>query len=363
MKIIGKIWSSRVEYAALLERRAISAMAILALSLFFACSAGKAPAHAQTTGNDSPMILSEHPLAGSLWQAESGKQSEPQALFEAIGSADYLLLGEKHDNPRHHALQTLLIDQTGAQGRKVSLVFEMLEPHHQSDLDLAREMVSDSAGKQMTGSAAYLAELGEKLAWEARGWPNWSLYQPIFASAIKHGMPLYAGNPERDALMAAGREGKLSAQLLDDLWWERTYDEEQSASLTDELVAAHCGMMSAKAVAPMMVMQRLKDAHMARAMRKSRKEQGETALSILIAGNGHSRKDRGVPMFLEDDARVISVGLIEVVRGEEDASSYGAFDPELYDWIWFTPRVDEIDPCDKFREQLKAMQQGSSKKE
>ncbi len=111
-------------------------------------------------------------------------------------------------------------------------------------------------------------------------------------------------------------------------------------------------MMGRDAVKPLVGMQKLKDAFMARALREDRKADD---VAILIAGNGHTRMDRGVRMFLDKTEKVASVALIEVVRDRTDATDYPAFDAKLYDYVWFTPRVDEVDPCETFRAQLEAM--------
>ncbi|WP_157967675.1 ChaN family lipoprotein [Cohaesibacter intestini] len=284
------------------------------------------------------MLLEDHPLADTIWSVATGKQIDKQALFEAIKAKDYVMIGEKHDNPLHHQRQTMLVRHLRETGAKGQLVAEMAEQRHQSALD--------------TALPDHLDQLGDAIEWEKRGWPAWTLYQPIFAEALKAGMALKAGNPDRATLMDAGKGEELDAALLKDLRWERDYAQTQRDDLLDELVDAHCGMMGRDAMQPLVTMQKLKDAFMARALRQGR-EAGDVA--ILIAGNGHTRKDRGVAMFLDDADKVVSVALIEVVRGETDASSYPSFDPALYDHVWFTPRLDEIDPCEKFRAQLEAM--------
>ncbi len=331
----------------------------LGFTFLIAFSAWSAPSLAQTVTEEKPMLLSEHPLSESLWRMKTGKRATPEVLNDAIAIADYLLLGEKHDNPRHHALQAHIIDEVGALGREAKVVFEMLEPSHQPLVDAVTRFAYRNRAADNANLPERLAALGDDLHWNDRGWPDWSFYQPIFASAITHAMPIFAGNPERSDLRALGKTGKVPERLREDLKWDTIYDKAQSQSLTDELVAAHCGMISRDAVGPMMEMQRLKDAHMARAMRRSHLD---GSLAILVAGNGHTRKDRGVPMFLEADARVVSIGFVEVARGEDKPSSYAAFDAALYDWIWFTPRVDEKDPCDKFKAQLEAMQTGKKQK-
>ncbi len=343
----------------ILSRNRLHTAIFLGLTLVIAFSAWSAPSLAQTVTEEKPMLLREHPLSESLWRMQTGKRATPEMLYDALGSADYLLLGEKHDNPRHHGLQAHIIDEVGALGREAKVVFEMLEPSHQPLVDAVTRFAYRNHAADNAKLPERLAALGEDLHWNDRGWPDWSYYQPIFASAITHAMPIFAGNPERTDLRALGKTGKVPERLREDLKWDITYDKAQSESLTDELVAAHCGMISRDAVGPMMEMQRLKDAHMARAMRSSHQD---GSLAILVAGKGHTRKDRGVPMFLEADARVVSIGFVEVARGEDKPSAYTAFDAALYDWIWFTPRVDEKDPCDEFKTQLEAMQHGKKPK-
>jgi hypothetical protein len=66
---------------------------------------------------------------------------------------------------------------------------------------------------------------------------------------------------------------------------------------------------------------------------------------ILIAGAGHGRKDRGVPLHLArlaPEARVVSLAFVEAA--DDDVP-----DAELvrlpYDLVWFTARVDDGDFC------------------
>ena len=341
----------------ILLRDGVNTAFLLGLTFLLALVVCSMPSLARTVPGEKPMLLSEHPLSGSLWRMDTAKRARPEALYDAISDADYLLLGETHDNPRHHALQAQIIDEVGAQGREAKIVFEMLEPSQQPLVNAVARYINHHGGSDMVNLPKRLAALRDDLHWKDRGWPDWALYQPLFASAITHAMPIFAGNPERADVRALGQSGKLPAHLQEDLQWDHTYNKAQSESLTDELVSAHCGMISRDAVGPMMKMQRFKDAHMARAMRSGHQD---GSLAILVAGKGHTRKDRGVPIFLEAGAKVVSIGFVEVVRGAKKPSAYDAFDPALYDWIWFTPRVDEIDPCDKFKAQLKTMHKGNT---
>lgn len=65
---------------------------------------------------------------------------------------------------------------------------------------------------------------------------------------------------------------------------------------------------------------------------------------FLIAGAGHTRKDRGVPVRLDREALVIE--LTEVDAQRLDASAY---DPATADLRIFTPRHEREDPCARIR--------------
>jgi uncharacterized iron-regulated protein len=67
--------------------------------------------------------------------------------------------------------------------------------------------------------------------------------------------------------------------------------------------------------------------------------------AVLIAGTGHVRHDMGVPRLLPE-SETVSVGFIEV-RAEMTAP------PAVpVDYVWMTPRMDDRDPCERFRKQL-----------
>jgi uncharacterized iron-regulated protein len=78
---------------------------------------------------------------------------------------------------------------------------------------------------------------------------------------------------------------------------------------------------------------------------------------VLIAGNGHVRKDRGVPWYLarlRPGARSVSIGLLEVT----DDMLEPAKSPLPYDYVWFTPRVDDSEPCEAHDAELRRLLQG-----
>lgn len=83
--------------------------------------------------------------------------------------------------------------------------------------------------------------------------------------------------------------------------------------------------------------------------------------AVLIAGAGHVRRDRGVPAHLARHAPgtgVASLAFLEVDATLTAPAEYAAsFDggPLPFDFVWFTPRIDDVDPCAKYRQDLERL--------
>ncbi|WP_340118548.1 ChaN family lipoprotein [Pelagibius sp. 7325] len=277
-------------------------------------------------------LLHDHPLNATLWDTRSGLAVEENALFAEAAAARWVLVGEKHDNAEHHRLQARVVDALGRAGRRVAVVWEMAEPEHTTILRDARP----------DGAVA----LGDALAWEARGWPAWAEYQPIAEAALRHGLPMLPGKPSRQMVRAVSKDGQLAPDLAERLDWTRRYPADVEAAVQEEMQDSHCGALPQTALAPMARVQRLWDAWMANSMRKAVAPEGGAEAAILIAGAGHVREDRAVPWFLPGDS--VTVAMVEVIAGREEPNAYSAFDPRLFDYVWFTARVDDEDPCADF---------------
>jgi uncharacterized iron-regulated protein len=88
---------------------------------------------------------------------------------------------------------------------------------------------------------------------------------------------------------------------------------------------------------------------------------GDPDGAVLVAGAGHVRNDYGIPVYLKSKApkkRVISIAFVEVDQRKTEPQSYALSDPEArfpFDYVWFTPRVDDEDACEKFKSQFERM--------
>ncbi len=269
---------------------------------------------------------------GTVWHSGEKRQASPDELYAAASGARWVLLGEKHDNAEHHRIQAEVVAAMGERGRRPALVWEMAEPEHDAALKAATTETVES--------------LGKAIQWEERGWPSWPEYQPIAEQALKHQMVMAAGDAPPEVRRKLGKGGTLDADTAAALGWSREYNDDQQRRLTELLALSHCGMLPEKVLPAMADVQRLRDAWIAKVMRTEGVEQG----AILIAGAQHVRKDRGVPWhLLPSGGESFALAVVEVARDVVDPEDYPSFDPEQFDYVWFTARVDEKDPCEAFR--------------
>ena len=111
-------------------------------------------------------------------------------------------------------------------------------------------------------------------------------------------------------------------------------------------------------IGPMVTIQRVKDAYMAGVLKHGLEARGRDGV-VLIAGDGHVSRDYGVPWHLRrlvPGRRIAVVALLEVQDDATTPEPYGAHfgtRPPPVDYLWFTPRADNSDPCETYAEQLR----------
>ncbi|WP_428696448.1 ChaN family lipoprotein [Stappia sp.] len=281
-----------------------------------------------------------HPLVERVWSVADRAFVDPDRVRAAIAAARFALVGEIHDNPRHHTLQAHLLGASVEAGRAPAVVLEMLPRDLQPRLDAYLGKADASADG-----------FGTALGWDELGWPDYAIYRPILEVALAASLPVVAGDTPRNERrsVARGGLGILGETRRDVLQLDEPLGETADTGLLDTLFEGHCGMMPRAGLMPLVAVQRLRDATLADAMISAAEEGGDGA--VLIAGAGHARTDFGVPRYLrwrQPDASVVAVALVEVAEGETDPTSYagGTADmPAPYDYLWFTARKDRTDPC------------------
>ncbi|HEY1958586.1 MAG TPA: ChaN family lipoprotein [Polyangiaceae bacterium] len=272
-------------------------------------------------------VRASNPLVGRTYDERKHAFVDFQRASHAATESRFVLLGEKHDNADHHRLQAETLAAI-ARARHPAVVFEMI------DLDLQPAIDAYLA----TGRAT-LDGLRGVLQWVSRGWPSWELYRPIFEVVLRARLKIVAAGLPHDVIRRLVHDGlsalppEIAARVH-----LHPLPPTREASLDDEIKASHCGMLPDTMIAPMSLAQRVKDALMADLM------SAQPGGAVLVAGNGHVRSDRAVPFELE--RRSVVVSFVEV-DASIDPATYAVDQPA--DFIVFTPRVDDEDPCAKFR--------------
>ena len=258
------------------------------------------------------LLLLARPLAALGGDVDTG--SGPFSWEDRLRGDAIVLLGEVHDNPVQHALRLEVLRRAFEAGWRPAIAMEQLDREHQIDIELARK------GRPL--DADYLIEKAAKEHGQSmNGW-NWEYYRPYVALALQYGVPLLAANLSRhDAqkLIVLGN----SAVFDDSMERLLGLDRQRPALLKaqeDEIDAGHCHALPREHLPAMARAQLARDAVMAGVLR----EHGAQGV-VLLAGDGHARRDIGVPAWFDPAtlARVFAVGFLE---GGEPAPPASAFD-------------------------------------
>lgn len=285
----------------------------------------------------------KHPLVGKIWSTAERKFITNGELISRLAIRDYILLGETHDNPDHHRLQGWVITKVVRYDRKPAIIMEMI------DRDQAGELATYMSDVKARRQKQPATNFGTALRWEERGWPEWKIYQPVATSFFTAKLRVYPGNPSREELQAIRKNGftKLEKQRKKELALDTDFLLSVQNAMKVELSKSHCDLLPFSALEPMANIQRYKDAILAESMIKGSKKQG----SLLIAGSGHIRNDRGVPYYIkqrENDANIITLSFIEVEAGNNTPDEHIPATTErkaAVDYVWFTPGQTRKDPC------------------
>jgi uncharacterized iron-regulated protein len=280
--------------------------------------------------------LADHPLVGRAWDANAARFTTREAVAAASAQADLVLLGEVHDNPDHHRLQRELLEGLVRAGRRPAVAMEQFDRERQAALDRARA--------ERPADPEHVAAAG---GFDRRGW-RWSFYEPLVELALAHGLPLVAANLSRaeGARIVELGPAALGAESVARLGLDRPWPAARTAALEAAVREGHCGQLPERVVPRMAQAQRARDAVMAELL-LSRSSSG----AVLIAGNGHVRRDLGVPTHLAalaPERTALSVGILEVEDGVDQPGDYvapAAGDAPQFDFVLFTPRVERADPC------------------
>ncbi len=252
-------------------------------------------------------------LADSTAAPEPFVAQSLDAVAERLSGADVIILGEVHDNAEHHRNQAALITAL----QPTAVVWEMIT-QEQADT-LTPDLLQDGA------------KTSAVLDWEESGWPAFELYAPVFGAAQQ--LPHFGALVPR-AASQAGVASHFGADAVRFGLDQALPAEEQAQREADQL-ANHCNAMPVEMLPMLVDFQRLRDTSLAAAAERALQQAGGPV--VVITGNGHARRDRGLSVYLTramPEVEVLALGQMEEGRIE------GLFDITLS-----SPAVPREDPC------------------
>ncbi len=264
-------------------------------------------------------------LLGLAQQAAALDAVLPATAWRAApGQA--LLLGEVHDNAAQHALRAQTLAALLALGDRPALLLEAFDREHQPAIDTLLQAEPGAGAAALEARIEALIDAGGRAA----GW-HWAHYRPYLRLALQHGLPVVAANVSR-------AEARRIMQLgLAPTGWQAEVPADIGHAQAAAMAASHCGQVDAEFAARLADAQVARDQFMARMIGRHA-ERG----AVLLAGNGHVRRDIGVPRWLSVAQRERSqvVGFLE--PGDEGGAA-------AYDAVVVTAAQPRTDPCDALR--------------
>jgi len=235
------------------------------------------------------------------------------------------LLGEIHDNADAHRMRLAMLRRALVAGWRPAIAMEQFDLQRQADIDRAR--------REAPRDAQHVIDLA---APARSGW-DWALYRPVIALALDYDLPLLAANlsgADTGKIVRGGYAAVFDADRLAALGLDRPVAPDWQAAQEREIDAGHCGLLPAAMWPAMARAQFARDAVMADLLRKHA-DHGV----VLIAGDGHVRRDIGVPrrLVVADLRRVLAIGFLEA-----DDSPVSA---DAYDAVVRVPPAPRPDPC------------------
>ena len=245
------------------------------------------------------------------------------ALSAAAEPAIYLL-GEVHDNPEGHALRLEKMTEILRSAPQPVIAMEQFDRERQADLSTAQQECPDAA--------CVIARAGTK------GW-DWDFYKPVIDLALRQHISLLAANVSpQDARLVVrdGLNAALSAPLRKAFGLDAGVPAAIDAIQREAVFQGHCRMVPKSALGGMVLAQVARDVWMAHVLREH-----PQSTVLLLAGNGHVRKDGGVYQWLSPQERQRTQ-----VHGYVESPQ--AADAAWFDQVYEVAPVVRDDPCSAF---------------
>jgi len=230
--------------------------------------------------------------------------------------ADVVFLGEFHDNPHHHDRQATLASEI----KPKALVFEMLTEEQAAQYD---SNISEVALKNVLNGST-------------TSWPDFKMYYPIFASA-PNALVYGAGIPRSIAKKVISTDlASVFEGYPDSFGLNEPLDPDEQNAREILQMNSHCNALPAELLPKMVLIQRLRDAKLAKTALQAFHLTGGPV--VVITGNAHARLDWGAPRYLIETAPNLKI--FSLAQSENGTKLKGKFDR-----VESTVGIKRPDPC------------------
>jgi len=266
----------------------------------------------------------------TLFPRDGDERANAREIAGRARTAEVIYLGEEHDNPHHHIHQRQILEAMLAAGARPALAFEMLDMGQQGTVD---QSLAEGLGQ---------IELGARLGWRARGWPDFEMYWPLFDLAERYGLDVVAADLDPVVARRIAREGLAGAGRAD-LASLLPPDAEREARIARTIRDAHCNLLPESQLPSMVEAWHARNVTMARRIVQALERHRQV---VVIVGSGHQGPG-GLPSQLEALRPGSRHLVVEIV--EEPLTEASRHVSLLAHFVWVTPAVERPDPCAPLR--------------
>lgn len=243
---------------------------------------------------------------GKIYDLRTGQTLMPTEFADKIAPAPRLLLGEQHDNLKHHQAHFWLLQQLQQKRPQGSVLMEMLSVDQQPLI------------AKLTPEQTACDCLPEQLNWK-KSW-NWAFYGEIVKTVLQQRTPLVATNLTADEVQTLMRGAEP-------IKGNRSTAPEVQQAIAGLISQSHSfdatSGQDQEIIRKMVQVQQFRDRRMAEKVASS------PTPSVLIAGNHHINRRLGVPLHLSDLAP--NLNTISVLFGN-NPNSVNADNADYY-WL------------------------------
>ena len=290
----------------------IAALAALLLCLVLAvgCSGSSTPSEPALPSIKEGTLLSP-----------SGEPLSSKDFLERARGAEYILIGETHDNPCDHRVQARLIRWLADNGTSAVVGLEMVPAAAQNHLD------------RFNSGEMELERLPEALGWKETWGHPFSLYRPAFRAARQAGYPVYGLNISAEALEAIRGKGRdeLDGHKRPRQFIPPSPEEKEVLGRAYERHEQLPGLTNGTELdrERFFLIQAVWDSTMAAEARRIRSRTGHRV--IILTGQGHMAHGRGIPRRLRTLDPSADILTVSAWRGLDQP------EPEQSDLLFHCP--------------------------